>query len=263
MCSRLSWVAASLLAFVASFAELPAQSRKECAVTHVANAGVLFETNGRKFLFDAPIEDTPSQQLRRMERGAPPFENISAILTTHWHYDHITPRLAAEFLKRSPSTKLVSSNQVVELVRQKIDTGVAGSQLVAITPDPGTSTRTTIDGVPITVIRIRHNPSRNFPNEHVGFVVEGCKTVLHTGDADPVADNFTVLRSLPKIDVGLLPSWYLMENNRAFVASSINPARIFAIHMSAGDPVIEARIAGVPNLTVFHIPGTRVTLRDP
>jgi L-ascorbate metabolism protein UlaG (beta-lactamase superfamily) len=234
----------------------------ECALTYVANAGVLFETNGRKFLFDAPIDDTASQQLRRIEKAAPPFDRITAILTTHWHYDHITAARAAAFLRTSPSTQLVSSQQVIDLVRKEAVTGIAGSQLVAVTPDPGTSARTTAGGVTIHVLRMRHNPSRNFPNEHVGFLVEGCRTVMHSGDADPADDNFMVLRSLPRIDTAILPFWYMQgDNNRQMVASSIRPARVVGIHIAEGDSDnVSRRLASVPNLTLFTNPGMRIQL---
>ena len=56
--------------------------------------------------------------------------------------------------------------------------------------------------------------------------------MLHVGDADPTADNFSVLRRLPKMDVALLPFWYVMNGgNRRFVAASIAPRRIVAMHL--------------------------------
>jgi L-ascorbate metabolism protein UlaG (beta-lactamase superfamily) len=89
----------------------------------------------------------------------------------------------------------------------------------------------------VRVLRIRHNPSRNFPEQHVGFLIGSSTPVLHVGDADRKADNFTVLRELPKVDLALLPFWYVISaSNRRFVAASIAPGRIVAMHLPPEDP---------------------------
>ena len=247
----------------------PQQRGDECAIIYVANAGVLFETSGQKFLFDAPIREgippyaTPGpDEHRRLETAAPPFDNITAILITHWHEDHMSADAVASHLRSSPSTRLISSEEVVERVRKAAGTAVPAAQFGAVTPEPGSSDRAAGSGVPVHVLRIRHNPTRRLPAQHVGFLVEGCRTVLHTGDADPAADNFTVLRSLPQIDTALLPFWYVLdERNRRFVASSINPARILGIHLPPEDAAdVTKRLAAVPKLTLLTTPGMRVRL---
>ena len=45
------------------------------------------------------------------------------------------------------------------------------------------------------------------PDQHVGFLVEGCRTLLHLGDADPEPSSFTLLQTLPRVDVAVLPFW--------------------------------------------------------
>jgi L-ascorbate metabolism protein UlaG (beta-lactamase superfamily) len=86
------------------------------------------------------------------------------------------------------------------------------------------------------VLRIRHNPARRLPEQHVGFLIGNTARVLHVGDADPEADNFALLRSLPTVDIALLPFWYVLgEANRRFVAESIHPARIVAMHLPPDD----------------------------
>ena len=213
-------------------AQTPAQGGGACAITYVANAGVLFETDGQKFLFDAPIREgispyaTPTMEQRRsLESATAPFDNVTAILITHWHEDHFSAEAVAAHLRSSPSTRLVSSAEVVQRVKAVAGPAVPAAQFNAVTPEPGASERATGSGVPVHVLRIRHNPTRRLPEQHVGFLVEGCRTVLHTGDADPKADNFSLLRSLPPVDTALLPFWYVMDDsNRRFVTSSIGAA---------------------------------------
>ena len=204
---------------------------------YVANAGMLVTVNGRRFLVDAPIRNgitpyptSPPDERSRLEGARPPYDNIDAILVTHWHDDHFSAEAVAAHLNASGRTQFVSSPQVVDLVRA-VAPGLA-DRFRALLPEPGQSREIRIGAVPVRVLRIRHNPSRRFPDQHVGFLIGDSTTVLHVGDADPTADNFGVLRQLPKIDVALLPFWYVMNGgNRRFVAASIAPRRIVAMHL--------------------------------
>jgi L-ascorbate metabolism protein UlaG (beta-lactamase superfamily) len=246
------------------------QRTGECAITYVANAGVLFESNEQKFLFDAPIREgippyaTPgADELRKLESAAAPFDNVDAILITHWHEDHLSAEAVAAHLRSSPSTRLVSSAEVVDRVRKSAGTSIPAAQFIAVTPEPGTSERAAGSGAAVHVLRIRHNTTRRLPAQHVGFLVEGCRTVLHSGDADPAADNFAVLRSLPRIDTALLPFWYVLsDSSRRLVASSIGPVRILGMHIPPAEADgVKKQLADVPNLTLLSAPGTRVQLR--
>ena len=84
--------------------------------------------------------------------------------------------------------------------------------------------------------------------------------VLHVGDADPAADNFRLLRGLPRVDLALLPFWYVTDDgNSALVARAIRPRRIVLMHVPPVDasqvaadvarvamPVVVAGIPGSP-----------------
>ena len=66
---------------------------------YVANAGVQLAFGLAKVLIDAPIRDgippytTSSAGDRlRLERAQPPHDGVAAILVTHWHEDHFSPR---------------------------------------------------------------------------------------------------------------------------------------------------------------------------
>ena len=261
---------APLLLATADGAETAAQGGQNCAITYVANAGVLFETDGQKFLFDAPIREgispyaTPTMEERRsLESATAPFDNVTAILVTHWHEDHFSAEAVAAHLRSSPSTRLVSSAEVVQRVKAVAGPAVPAAQFNAVTPEPGASERATGSGVAVHVLRIRHNPTRRLPEQHVAFLVEGCRTVLHTGDADPAADNFSLLRSLPPVDTALLPFWYVMDDsNRRFVASSIGPRRILGIHLPPSEAAdMTKRLSAMKELTLLTSAGMRVPLR--
>jgi L-ascorbate metabolism protein UlaG (beta-lactamase superfamily) len=206
-------------------------------IRYVANAGMLVTVDQRRFLIDAPIRNgiapyptSPPDERTRLEAARSPYDNIDAILVTHWHDDHFSAEAVAAHLNASARTRFVSSPQVVDLVRA-VAPGLS-DRLRAILPDPGQSAEIRVGNVPVRVLRIRHNQSRRFPEQHVGFLIGDSTTVLHVGDADPKADNFAVLRTLPKIDIALLPFWYAMnDENRRFVSESIAPRRIVAMHL--------------------------------
>ena len=211
-------------------------------IHYVANSGMLVTVSGRRFLIDAPIRDgippypvSSPEERARLEGARPPYDAVDAILITHWHDDHFSAGAIAAHLQANPRTIVVSSPQVVEALIAAAP-AVAASRLRSVLPAPGQSHRLDVGGVPVHVLRIRHNPSRRFPDQHVGFLIGAADPVLHVGDADPAAGNFTVLTSLPRVDVALLPFWYLSdEGNRRFVAEAIRPRRIVAMHASSED----------------------------
>ena len=234
-------------------------------VRYVANAGVLLTIDGRKILIDAPIRDgippytTPSADERaRLEAARPPYDGIAAILITHWHEDHFSPDAVAAHLRSSARTVLISSREVVDRVRQ------AGPDLPAarfrpVTPAPGSSTVAELEGLRVHVLRIRHNPARRLPAEHVGFLVQGTRTALHVGDAESAAGNFSVLAGLPAVDVALVPFWFLTDAGTATatVARAIRPRHMVGLHLPDGDAEQAARTLQARGLkaTLLRTPG--------
>ena len=211
-------------------------------IRYVANAGMLVAVSGRRFLIDAPIRDgiapyatSSTEERARLEEAQEPYDNVDAILITHWHEDHFSAEAVAAHLSRNARTILVSSPEVIDRLRSIAPT-VRGAQLRAVLPAPGRAEAVDVGGVPVHVLRIRHNPARRLPEQHVGFLVGGAPTVLHVGDADPAPDNFALLKTLPSIDVALLPFWYVSDaGNRQLVADAIRPRRVVAVHVPPGD----------------------------
>jgi L-ascorbate metabolism protein UlaG (beta-lactamase superfamily) len=239
------------------------QAQPAFELRYVANAGMLVTVSGRRFLIDAPIRDgippyaTSSAEERAALEGArAPYDNVDAILVTHWHEDHFSPEAVAAHLSRGASTIVISSPEVIERVRS-VAPNLPAARLRPVLPAPGHVTHVDVGGVPVRVLRIRHNPTRRPPEQHVGFLIGASTTVLHVGDADPAADNFTLLKALPPVDLALVPFWYVLnDDNRRFVAESIRPRRVVAMHVPPGDAAkltatlhaanVSARLAATP-----------------
>jgi L-ascorbate metabolism protein UlaG (beta-lactamase superfamily) len=247
--------------------EVPATGVTE--VRYVANSGMLLTISRRRFLIDAPIRAgippyaTSSREERALlEAARGPYQDVDAILITHWHEDHFSADAVAAHLSSSPRTILVSSPEVIDRVRG-VAPGLHASRLRAALPSPGGSEQVDIGGVPVHVLRLRHNPARRLPEQHVGFLIGATAPALHVGDADPAIDNFAGLKSLPPVDLAFLPFWYVADAaNRRVVADAIRPGRIVAMHVPPPDAdTIAAALRGanVAAVLASH-PGTMLAV---
>lgn len=211
-------------------------------VRYVANAGVDVVVEGRRFLIDAVFRDgippyaTPASDERAaLESARGAYADVDAVLVTHWHEDHFDPAAVAAHLTNNARAVLISSPEVVARVREQAP-GLPASRLRGLAPEPGGVAHTDVGGVTVHVLRVRHNPARRLPEQHVGFLVGTRTPVLHVGDADPAADNFSALSTLPRVDHAVLPFWYVLdEASRAMVATVIRPRQIVAVHVPPAD----------------------------
>ncbi len=208
------------------------------AVRYVANAGVLLSIDGTDVLIDAPIREgippyatSDAAERARLEGARAPYDRVAAVLVTHWHEDHFDPEAVAAHLAHNRGAVLVSSPEVVARVRA-IAPQLGRERLRAVLPPPGTAALLHVGSLAGRVLRVRHNPTRRLPEQHVGFLIGERAAVLHTGDADPAADNFAVLRGLPVVDVALVPFWYVQrEANRRLVRDVIAARHIVTVHV--------------------------------
>ena len=236
------------------------EAPREAGVQYVANAGVRVDVEGRRFLIDAVFRDgiapyaTPRPEARtHLEAARGEYADVDAVLVTHWHEDHFDAKAVAAHLVNNPRAVLISSPEVVSRVHAQAP-ALPADRLRGLAPEPGGVARTEVAGVTVHVLRVRHNPTRRLPEQHVAFLVGTHTPVLHVGDADPAADNFAALDSLPPVAHAVLPFWYVLDDaSRAMVASAIRPRHIVAVHVppvDAGRVARTLREAGVRDVSV-------------
>lgn len=236
---------------------------------YVANEGMLIGLEHHTVLIDAPVREgippyptSPTEERQRLEQAKAPYDRVDALLITHWHEDHFSAEAAATHLAANPKAVLISSPEVVERVNAVART-LPASRLRGVLPAPGQHQEVRVGSLVVRVLRIAHNPARRLPEQHVGFLIGSATTVLHVGDANPSPDNFAVLRGLPRVDVALLPFWYVSgPANRTFVKTSIAPRHIVALHLPIADAADVRRLLEAARVRVAlpTEPGTSVTL---
>ena len=231
------------------------------AITALANAGVMLSDGRRAVLIDALFRDGIEGYARlgegergRLEKALSPYDAVRLVLVTHWHADHFEAGVVTTHLENNRGARAVVAAQVAAKMP-----GVRNVEVV--TPDRGRIDRSEVNGLPVVVVRLAHNPSRNFPEEHVGQAVRlAGRLVLHVGDADPTAVNFRAAEPLAPVDVAIVPYWYLLsETGRAIVRDQLRARHVIAVHVEPEKAArIEADVAKAwPGAKVFTRQGDR------
>ena len=240
---KLNAIAVAALLFQAS-AALAQAPRPGVSITFLANEGVLLEADGRKVLIDALFEKyktgfaLPADSTRSaLSAARAPFQNVDAVLFTHYHGDHFHPAPVVAHMRANSRATLLTSQQVIDSLRGRVRAGDPILQRMrARTTSPGTRRREIVNGIAIELLGVPHGGRGNI--EHLAYIVElGGRRILHLGDADFSEQTYAPFRlDTARIDVALVPEWALMrEPSRRIVQRLINPRHIVAIHVMNGD----------------------------
>lgn len=207
-------------------------------ITALANAGVMLSDGRTAVLIDALFRDGVEGYARlegaaraRLERAQPPYDAVRLILVTHWHADHFDPAAVAAHLAKNRRAVAVMTDQVAATLMEK--THIDRARIDHLTPERGRWAEIRANGLPVTLVRLAHNPSLNYPNEHVaqGVRLAG-RLILHVGDADPNRDNFKAVDMLGPVDVAIVPYWYLLsEAGREIVRDRLQAREVIAVHL--------------------------------
>ena len=212
-------------------------------VTYIANEGFLVASGEKKVLIDA-LFDSGLQGYRRipaalrpfLEGGVGAFEGVDLVLTTHHHADHFGPHAVINHLRANPSARFVSTPQTAGRVRLLLrDEPELRPLFQDLLPSEGDRISFSHRGVLVDALNLHHGRDRSPPVQNLGYLVnlDGFK-VLHIGDSEAGADVFGPLGlAAEKIDLALLPAWYLTNESWAkVVRTQIRPRYIVAMHIA-------------------------------
>ena len=211
-------------------------------IRYIGNEGVLISSGDKQVLIDGLHREykpayafPPTDLLEKLENARPPYDKINLLLVSHIHLDHFHPQSIGLHLKNNPQSVLVSSEQVSgEVAKNFEDYEKIKTQIKMILHEWKKSTEFEKDGIKIRFLGLRHANERHRSIQNFGHLIEiGGKKLLHIGDADMTAENFSAFDlSKENIDIAFIPYWFLLsENGRNLVKEQFNPKHIIAVHI--------------------------------
>lgn len=233
-------------------------------VRYIANEGVLIASGDKQILIDGLHREykpaylfPPPEMQSVLENARPPYDKINFILVSHVHLDHFHPQSIGLYLKSNERAIFASSGQAVdEVAKDFADHEKVRAQIRPVTHEWKKSSEIDQGGVKIKFLGLRHSGERFKDIQNFGHVIEiGGKKLLHIGDADMTAENFSAFNlAAEKIDVAFIPYWFLLsEDGRKFVREQFNPKQIIAVHIPPAEAqdVIDQLKKDLPDATAF------------
>jgi L-ascorbate metabolism protein UlaG (beta-lactamase superfamily) len=159
-------------------------------LVYVGHATVLVELDGARFLTDPVLRNRILHLRRRVPPPSEPLGDLSAILVSHAHYDHLD----------LPSLRSLGRDVPVVVPRgtRRVLRGFSDVRELRAYEE------TEVDGVTVRAVPAEHASARltlrSAPS--LGFVLEGSRSVYFAGDTD----LFPEMAGLsPGLDVALIP----------------------------------------------------------
>jgi L-ascorbate metabolism protein UlaG (beta-lactamase superfamily) len=197
--------------------------RKKTTITWLGHATWSIVTpEGANVLIDAWVDSNPAcPAAARAEAKS----NISAVLLTHGHFDHITD--IGSILGANPGAKVACQFDIAPYLQSK---GVAGDAIIGF--NCGGTVR--VAGMDVTMTAAMHSSSFNQDGqiiplgESVGFVLRMSNgfTIYHTGDSS-VTSDMGIIGKLYRPDLAILPigDWFTMGPKQAAYALKLIGAK--------------------------------------
>ncbi len=227
----------------------PAFSHEDQAdARYLGNEGILVRHGELKVLFDAfydssygtyVLVNTPTRDA--MMAGTPPYDGVDALIFSHVHGDHFSPKPTLAYLRAQSAVHLYGSTQVVDALLK-----LAGPQqaqlavrLHAVALSPGDSAvKLGLGNIEIEAIAVPHSGgARHAAITNLLFRVDldGFPVVMHMGDADPIDAEFARQQAFldrKHTHTAFPPYWFLgLDRGEAILHNRIQPDQVIGIHV--------------------------------
>ncbi len=253
--------AVSLLAF-----SLCAQA--EVKITQLANEGVIIDHETTRIMIDGMVVEPyalygglPPELAEEFRQARGLFAGVDLALASHRHHDHNQPEFACILMQRNPLLRMVTSPQVVDLMRERCrDIATDVSRVRMIDPQYGNPLAVREGDALVTIYRLSHGVGKYAKLQNFGHLVEvGGVKILHIGDAamDP-RDFETAGLQEEQLDVALIPFWFFQPGPGMEVVNRyMNARKKFAVHIPPAEvaEVSEYLAENFPEVGVLAEPG--------
>jgi L-ascorbate metabolism protein UlaG (beta-lactamase superfamily) len=226
----------------------------QASVTYVANEAVLITNGDKKVLFDPFFHKAfgiyqlvPEDTQQAIFNGAPPFDNLTAIVISHAHGDHFAADDVLEYLLKYPDTQLIAPQQAVTELSVLVGANHILPQVTSVQLAFNQTPKSLeVAGLLIDAVRIPHAGWPGRANiENLVFRVtlknQGTSvTVMHMGDADPNDEHYLPYKDhwQKRIsDTALPPYWfYSSAEGRDILTDILNVKQSIGIHVPVEIP---------------------------
>ena len=210
-------------------------------ITLIANAGVLVEYKGVRYLVDGihtnddlEFDGVPEALLGQMLCGSGDLADLDYLLFTHEHIDHFSAGMTQTYLQNNRVKGIVVPAQGGgRLAGLKEYAQMTGVECIAPTICDGESFQTTLGNARLTVGGMRHMGAQFKNVQSCSFLLdfEG-KTLLFTGDSDYISDWFRSAFEGSHVDVLFVnPLFYLNPAGQRII-DQLAPADVVVYHLA-------------------------------
>jgi L-ascorbate metabolism protein UlaG (beta-lactamase superfamily) len=251
------------------------EAREQCSVTYVSNDGFLYETKTGKILIDAIFGgikgnwcDQPNDSVSNlMLNGIVPFNNIDAVLITHYHSDHFNGPMVISFLKNNKKSVLICPWQVDEVIKKNPGYSDVADRIHKLKSNNQFDTLITVNKINIRALRFNHGSFFETDSvtgkkydlhsgvENFGYIIDSDGfSLFHSGDCSfSDKSHFeSYLFGDRKFDVVFLDRTFLRKEGQEIMNSLIHTKDIVFMHIEPGrGEYYKSIIKEVPGLSVF------------
>jgi L-ascorbate metabolism protein UlaG (beta-lactamase superfamily) len=219
---------------------------QDLSITQLANEGVMVTDGETRVLIDAMVVEPysvygglPDQARSHFHQRSGPFSDIDLVLVSHRHHDHNQPAFACEFMLGSTESLLVSSSQVIGLMRERCRNLTVNSPRVRqIDPQYDAPVTVKSGGATVDIFPLSHGTRKYARIQNYGHLIDiGGFKVVHLGDAamDPSDFARAGLDSVD-LDVALIPFWYFQPGvGNEIVEKFLQAPNQIAVHIPPGE----------------------------
>jgi L-ascorbate metabolism protein UlaG (beta-lactamase superfamily) len=257
------------------FSRGPAET---CAVTYIANEGLLIKTATHKILIDALFGnikgnwcDQPSDSVSRMmQKGISPFDNIDIVLVTHKHSDHFNESIVINFLKNNQKSMLICPDQVNEILKTNPEYSLVSGRITSLRSCDPYDSSLTIKNINIRAFSFNHGPyfetdpvtgktnDRHRDIQNIGYIIESDGFLMfHSGDCSASAKAKFELYGFEKkeFNIVFVDRIFLRKEGQEVLQTYVRSENIIFIHIEPGKGAYyQSVINSIPEMSVFVNP---------